>query len=96
VGYLDDLEAEGLISAAIKSQIREAYPVFLNDLKRRQSEGERLPLADLIAFQFLLDKSSHANSQNNPPLVRSFSPEPEGRAYKSLLESIATRLDTAA
>jgi hypothetical protein len=83
VGYLDELQAKGLVSSAICRQIREAYVAFLADLKRKQMSGDRLVLADLIALQFLLERSARANNsdaKNLPPLARSFSlrSQPDG------------------
>ncbi len=75
MGFLDELQSGNLISDAVARQIRSAYEPFLKDLRRRECAGERLALADLIAYQFLLEKFLGAlakcDAEAVPPLVRS-------------------------
>ena len=64
MGYLDELQAKGTVSSTICRQIGEAYVAFLADLKRKQMSGDRLVLADLIALQFLLERSARADNSD--------------------------------
>jgi hypothetical protein len=83
VAYLEELENDGMISAADVQRIRGSYRSLLDHLKHRHQAGERLTLSDLFALQFLLEKSikDHSASDahmamsstawNVPPLIRS-------------------------
>lgn len=74
MSFLDELQLGNLISGAVARQIRSAYEPFLKDLQRRECAGERLALADLIAYQFLLEKFlgtfAKCDAEAIPPLVR--------------------------
>lgn len=74
MGFLDELQSGNLISGAVARQIRSAYAPFLRDLQRRECAGERLALADLIAYQFLLEtflcSFAKCDVAAIPPLVR--------------------------
>lgn len=74
MGYLDEFEAANLVPASVLGQIRGAYSPLLEEFQRRERAGERFVLADLIAYQFLLEKFLGASTKCDagvmPPLVR--------------------------